>query len=149
MSCLKMAIPVTRTIALMLAVVALASCGGQPSSADSAAYRKNPQTCSAGPYFEKLSTEEKLHYVFGALHARPQAACIVDLLAEQDFEFLLLLQNEIVRKGMIHDRYAFIDAVKLKRHKNALSDAELERFSLDTFCIEIDASSAECSSIRK
>jgi len=128
----------------------LASCGGNgQSSKDFAAYRKNPQTCSADSYFAKLTESEQLHYAFGALHARPQAACIVDLLARQDFIFLSILQDEIERRGGIYDRYAFIDALVIKRNSGGLSETELQELELDKFCVEVDASSNKCTHLLK
>lgn len=140
---------VTR-VTLLAIVVSLASCGedGQ-SSKDFAAYRGNPQTCSADSYFAKLTESEQLHYSFGALHARPQAACIVDLLAKQDFRFLSALQDEIERRGGIYDRYAFIDVVVIKRKRGGLSETELKELELDKFCVELDGLSNKCLHLLK
>lgn len=144
-----MATLVIRAASLAL-VVLLASCGGNgQSSEDFAAYRENPQTCSADGYFAKLTESERLHYAFGALHARPQAACIVDLLARQDFKFLSILQDEIELRGGIYDRYAFIDAVVIKHNAGGLSKAELQELALDKFCVELDASSNKCPHLLK
>ena len=144
-----MATLVIRVASLAL-VMFLASCGGNgQSSKDFAAYRKNPQTCSADSYFAKLTESEQLHYAFGALHARPQAACIVDLLARQDFIFLSILQDEIERRGGIYDRYAFIDALVIKRNSGGLSETELQELELDKFCVEVDASSNKCTHLLK
>ena len=132
-------------VASIVLVAFLASCGGNgQSSKDFAAYRKNPQTCSADGYFAKLTESERLHYAFGALHARPQATCIVALLAKQDFKFLSVLKDEIEKRGGIYDRYAFIDAVAIKRNTGGLSKAELQELELDKFCVEVDASDHKC-----
>lgn len=134
-----------RCMPLIVAVL-LGSCGGSGQSSDDFdAYRKNPQTCSADGYFLKLSESERIHYAFGALHSRPQAACIVNLLARQDYKFLSKMQSELERRGGIYDRYAFIEAVAVKRNEGGLTEAELQALQLDRFCIEIDASSNRCS----
>ncbi|MEJ7804565.1 MAG: hypothetical protein WKG03_01405 [Telluria sp.] len=137
-------------VASLALVVSLTSCGGNgQSSKDFAAYRENPQTCSADSYFAKLTQSEQLHYAFGALHARPQAACIVDLLAKQDFRFLSVLQDEIERRGGIYVRYAFIDAVVIKRKRDEVSETELKELELDKFCVEVDTSSNKCHHLLK
>lgn len=120
----------------------LLSCGG--SDPDLKAYRKSPQVCDAAVYFAALPNEEKLHYVLGALHVKPQAPCIADLLSKQNIEFLRLLQKEIAQRGYIYDRYAFIEAVIRKSEAGGLDAAQLEGLALDRFCLDV-SNNATCS----
>ena len=115
----------------------LAACGGTESR-NFATYRKYPDTCSAEQHFAALSQDEKISYTFGALHVKPRPDCISDLLSRQNFSFLLFLQQQIEEIGGFYDRYAFIEAVMKKRRRGELSDSQLQKFALESFCTEVD-----------
>ncbi|WP_311239859.1 MULTISPECIES: hypothetical protein [unclassified Xanthomonas] len=131
--------------AIIFFFLALTSCGltskGEESDSE---YRKFPTACSAEAYLKGLSRYAKARYIFGALHSRPQAACIVYLISKQDVEFLIHLKDEVSERGEMHDHLDFLSALVLKKENGQLAEKQIQRLQLKNFCSGIEDADGRC-----
>jgi hypothetical protein len=118
--------------ALLLVV---GGCSDPGDAEDFAALEKHPQVCSAQEYFAGLPRQEQLHFVFGALHSRPQASCIDELIAAQDFSFIARLKEEMVARGGYYDRDMFLQALARQADAGTLSPAQVNALELNGLCM--------------
>lgn len=128
--------------------LALTSCGLSSKSEESdSEYRKFPTACSAEVYLKGLSRHAKARYIFGALHSRPQAACIVDLISKQELEFLIHLKDEVSERGEMHDHLDFLSALVLKKKNGQLAEEQIQRLQLENFCSGIEDTDDRCMNL--
>ncbi|GGD55992.1 hypothetical protein [Pseudoxanthomonas indica] len=116
-------------------LLTLSACSNPGDAEDFAALEKHPQVCSAQAHFAGLPGQEQLHFVFGALHSRPQASCIDDLIAAQDFSFIARLKEEMVTRGGYHDRDMFLQALAKQASVGTLSPPQVKALELNGLCM--------------
>lgn len=123
-----------RYTSLVALLLALGGCSDPGEAEDFAALEKHPQVCLAQEYFAGLPRQEQLHFVFGALHSRPQASCIDNLIAAQDFSFIARLKEEMAIRGGYYDRDKFLQALAKQADAGTLSPAQVNALELNGLC---------------
>lgn len=120
--------------ALVVLLLALCGCSDAGDAEDFAAYEKHPQVCSAQEYFAGLPRQEQLHFVFGALHSKPQPSCMDELIARQDFSFIARMKEALVMRGGYYDRDMFLQALAKQADAGTLSPAQVNALELNGLC---------------
>lgn len=77
----------------------------------------------------------------------PPATSIEELVAVQPPEFLMDLQQEIVRRRSRVAAYGFINAVIARKRKKLISDSEIDKMGLLPFCVKTGGGYGFCKEL--